>query len=97
MIYTLTDRTGGQKIYAQSDGATSGSRRIFLTKLIDPQGNAVTVNYDAQMRLTSVVDALGQPLTFSYGNSGYPYNITEADDSFGRSVSFTYDNSGRLV
>jgi len=97
VIYTLTDRVGGQQVYAQSDGATSGSRRVFLTKLIDPQGNAVTVNYDSQMRLSSVVDALGRPVTFSYGDSAYPYNITEADDSFGRSVSFTYDNSGRLI
>jgi YD repeat-containing protein len=32
----------------------------FMTAVSDPQGNTVTINYDSLMRITSIVDALGQ-------------------------------------
>src|SRR5258708_29376940 len=43
------------------------SRRIFLTQIIDPAGNPVTINYYQQegdyFRLGTIVDALGQTTT----------------------------------
>lgn len=87
---------GTIEIYAQSDGSTSYPRNIFLSKVIDPQGNTLTLNYDSEMRLLSLTDAIGRQTTFTYGLSGQPLLVTQITDPFGRSASLTYDSSGRL-
>jgi RHS repeat-associated protein len=87
---------GSIEIYAQADGATSYPRNIFLSQIIDPQGNALTLNYDSQMRLVSLTDATGRQTTFTYGVSGAPLLMTQITDPFGRSATLTYDGSGRL-
>ena len=51
---------GSVEVFAQSDGATSGQRRIFLTEIIDPRGQKLTLTYDSSLRLVAVTDALGQ-------------------------------------
>jgi RHS repeat-associated protein len=45
--YTVTAVDGSQLVYAQVDGATSGVRRVFLTKIVDAQGNALTLDYES--------------------------------------------------
>ena len=87
---------GSKEIYAQSDGSLSYPRKIFLSQVIDPQGNAVTLNYDSQMRLTSLTDAVGRQTTFTYGLSAQPLLVTAITDPFGRSAVLTYDSQGRL-
>lgn len=87
---------GSVEIYGRSDGATTAPRRIFLTQIIDPAGNSVTLNYDAQQRLVSISDALGQLTTFSYGIAGKPLLISAIADPFGRSAQLIYDTSYRL-
>ncbi len=88
---------GSIEIYGQSNGSTSYPRNIFLSQVIDPQGNALTLNYDNQMRLVSLTDATGRQTTFTYGLSGQPLLITQITDPFGRSASLAYDSNGRLV
>jgi RHS repeat-associated protein len=87
---------GGLEIYEQSDGSTGYPRNIFLTKVIDPQGNALTLNYDNQQRLTSLTDATGRQTTFTYGVLGRPLLISQITDPFGRSATLAYDAFGRL-
>lgn len=87
---------GSVEIYAQSDGATAFPRRIFLSQIRDPQGNAAVLNYDAQRRLTSVTDAVGRQTTLTYGLSDKPLLVTKVTDPFGRSAKLTYDATGRL-
>lgn len=87
---------GSVEVYAQSDAATVAPRRIFLTKMIDPVGNTLTLNYDTQLRLTSITDATGRNTTFSYGLTAQPLLITAITDPFGRSAQLTYDGNGRL-
>lgn len=94
--YRLQRRDGTVEIYAQPDNSTSYPRNVFLSKVIDPQGNAVTLNYDLQRRLTSLTDAVGRQTTFSYEASGRPLLVTKITDPFGRSASITYDPLGRL-
>src|SRR5262249_8990069 len=86
----------GLEIYAQSDGSAGYPRNIFLSKVIDPQGNALTLNYDSQQRLTSLADAVGRQTTFTYGAPGRPLMISQITDPFGRSANFAYDGLGRL-
>ncbi|MGH7025089.1 MAG: hypothetical protein ACREEB_16085, partial [Caulobacteraceae bacterium] len=87
---------GGVEIYARSNGASSYPRDIFLSQVIDPRGNAVTLNYDSQMRLVSLTDAAGRQTTFSYGLANDPLLVTAITDPFGRRAALTYDSSGRL-
>jgi YD repeat-containing protein len=87
---------GSLEIYSKSDGSTSYPRRTFLTQVIDPAGNAVTLSYDSQLRLTSLTDATGRATTFTYGLAGHPLLITSITDPFGRSSQLAYDSNGRL-
>jgi YD repeat-containing protein len=94
--YRRLRNEGSVEIFATSDGSTSYPRRIFLTKVTDPAGNALTFHYDDQMRLTSVTDATGRDTTFSYDLEASPLLVTKITDPFGRSALLTYDDSGRL-
>ncbi|MGC1302357.1 MAG: RHS repeat-associated core domain-containing protein [Caulobacteraceae bacterium] len=94
--YQRQRQDGTVEVYAQSDGSTSYPRNVFLSKVIDPQGNAVTLNYDSQMRLTSLVDAAGRSTNFSYAAPD-ALLVTQITDPFGRSAKLTYDVQGRLT
>lgn len=88
---------GSVEIYAQSNGSASYPRSIFLSEVIDPQGNTLTLNYDNQERLVSLTDATGRQTTFTYGISVRPLLVTQLTDPFGRSANLAYDSSGRLI
>jgi hypothetical protein len=98
--YTYEERfpDGSKDVYNLADSAN----HIFLRQVVDPQGNAVTLNYDIDadasasypLRLTSVSDALGESTTFAYELSGDPLKITKATDPFGRSALFSYQTDG---
>ncbi len=85
---------GSQEVYQQSDGATT-MRKYFLTSVVDPAGNGVTLSYDAAtMRLLSITDPLGQQTTLTYDPTDI-YKVTAVTDPFGRQAVFTY--SGGLL
>jgi len=94
--YLQQFRDGAKRVFAMSDGASGSSRRIFMTQLIDPAGNAVELRYDTSLRLTNIVDAIGQGTVFGYTNSNYPFAITSVQDPFGRTAYFSYNGSGLL-
>ncbi|MGA9375692.1 MAG: hypothetical protein WBV64_11840, partial [Mycobacterium sp.] len=70
---------------------------MFLTKVIDPAGNAVTLNYDDRLRLKSFTDATDRRTTFQYALADKPLLITAVTDPFGRRAKLAYDTSGRLI
>ena len=72
-------------------------RKIFLTQLIDPYGNAVSLSYDANLRLVSLTDTIGQVTTISYDHPTDIFKITKVTDPFGRFATFEYDASNRLI
>jgi RHS repeat-associated protein len=74
-----------------------GSRRIFLTEIVDPAGNSIKLTYDARFRVVSVTDAIGQVTRLSYDLASDPLKITRVTDPFGRAATFGYDNQRRLV
>jgi len=88
---------GTVEVYAASDGAPAGQRRIFLTQLIDPRGQSVSLTWDAQSRLVAVTDAIGQVTTISYDLSTDLLKITKITDPFGRFATFTYNSAGQLA
>jgi YD repeat-containing protein len=86
---------GVVEVFSQPDGAAAFPRRVFLTEIRDPHGNALTFTYDTSVRLIAVADALGQVTTLAYGNSD-PLKITQVTDPFGRTTTLSYDVQGRL-
>jgi RHS repeat-associated protein len=95
--YELTLPDGSKLVFGQSDGSVGTSRKIFLTQMVDPAGNAVTLTYDGNLRLVALTDAIGQVTTLSYTNAADVYKITSVTDPFGRSANFGYDASNRLA
>ena len=96
IVYELEYPDGSKDRFAASDGSSTAPRKVFLTQRLDPHGNALTLAYDGQRRLTAITDAIGQATTFSYESSD-PYLITKVTDPFGRFAIFSFTPSGRLV
>jgi RHS repeat-associated protein len=88
---------GTVEVFELSDGAPVRQRRVFLTRVIDPQGQQVQLTYDSNLRLVAITDALGQVMTLSYEFAADPLRITKVTDPFGRFATFTYNESGQLV
>jgi YD repeat-containing protein len=99
IVYERFLKDGTVETYSESDGSAVFPRNVFLTKITDPQGNSLTLDYRAvggQVRLVSLTDATGRKTTFSYGSRVSPLSITKITDPFGRSAELTYDSEGRL-
>ena len=92
-VYQRQLPDGSIEVFNQPDGAG----RIFMTQVIDPQGNSAYIQYDTNFRLVTITDAIGQVTTFSYpsdtmGDAGF-YKVSQITDPFGRSASLAYDPS----
>lgn len=93
--YKRTEIDGSTLIYGYRTGS-AGSRRYFLTQIVDSFGNAVVLDYDMSDRLVSVTDAIGQVTTLDYDDMSDSLLLTKVTDPFGRYCTITYDGSGRL-
>ena len=91
--YEMLWPDGSKRVFGQSDGSVGSSRRVYLTQIADPAGNALTFTYDQNFRVTAVTDAIGQVTTVSYGDgTNLPtYLLTRVTDPFGRSATFDYE------
>jgi len=69
-----------------------------LAKMTDRNGNTVTLTWTsiAPIRLTSLMDASGLQLNFTYRISGPVARITQVQDPIGRMVKYAYDGNGDL-
>jgi RHS repeat-associated protein len=88
---------GSKLVFSQSDGAIGTSRKIFLTQVLDPFGDSITLTYDSNLRIVALTDAIGQVTTLTYGLTNDIYKITRVTDPFGRFADFAYDSLGRLT
>lgn len=93
-VYERRLPDGSKEVFSQSDGS---NRRVFLTQIVDPAGNAVRLTYDANMRVIAVTDALGQVTTLAYELPNDPLKITRVTDPFDRSAMLTYNAQGQLT
>jgi RHS repeat-associated protein len=96
-VYQRQLKDGSIQVYNQPDGAGN----IFMTEEIDPQGNSLQIQYDANFRVTTITDAVNQVSTISYvsntvGNSGF-YKVASISDPFSRTCSFTYDSTNTFL
>jgi YD repeat-containing protein len=89
---------GSREVYQSLVSPDSqGLGTFWLSQVIDPAGNAVTLKYDSNYRLSTITDALGQRTTFSYSVPEDIYKVSAVTDPFGRQATFSYDANGELV
>lgn len=64
----------------------------LLSRVVDPQGNEVDVEYDETLptRIAQLVDATGLATVFHYDYPDWEYLVTSIDDPYGRVATFTY-------
>jgi RHS repeat-associated protein len=96
--YQMAFPDGSTNIFSQPDGSVGNSRRVFLTRVIDPTGYTNILNYDSSLRLVSVTDPQAglTNLIFFYDASVPafdPYVIQKVTDRYGRSATFGYGTS----
>lgn len=91
--YELLARDGSKKIFSQPNGSVGAGRRVYLTQIADPAGNALTLAYDQDLRVVAVTDAIGQVTTLTYGDGTNLESrlLTRVTDPFGRFASFDYE------
>jgi RHS repeat-associated protein len=94
--YEILNADGGKLIFALPDNPGTPTR-IFMTAVVDPQGNAATLTYDNFFRLTGITDAIGQVTTLSYGTNTEAYLIEKVTDPFGRFATFSYNAASQLT
>jgi RHS repeat-associated protein len=94
--YEMTLRDGSKLVFDLPGSVGGTSRRVFMTQMIDPQGNAVQIGFDGSFRVTTLTDAIGQVTTFSYEHPSDTLKVTKVTDPFGRFATFAYDGSDRL-
>jgi YD repeat-containing protein len=87
--WTITFKNGETRLFSN----TSGS----MAAVIDRNGNATRMGYDALNRLITVTDAAGRSLQFNYANTLFPNQVTSVTSSVGITTSYNYDNQGRLI
>jgi YD repeat-containing protein len=95
--YEMLSPDGSRKIFSGPELPIGIERKIFLTQLIDPYGNAVSLSYDRDLRMISITDAIGQVTEISYDLPTDIFKITKVTDPFGRFATFGYDAFGRLI
>jgi len=99
--YNCVYADGTTDLYTLPQSIGGGQERVFLSQRIDPAGNTITYNYDANYRLISVQDAIGQVTTLSYGSTNIAlpqfYQITNVTDPFGRFATVQYNSSSQLT
>jgi RHS repeat-associated protein len=88
---------GSKQAFDRSDNSNVYPRRFFMTQWVDAAGNAVNLNYDSSLRITSITDVTSQlSVVFSYELTDDPLKITKITDPFGKFAVLTY-TSGQLT
>jgi RHS repeat-associated protein len=95
--YEMLFPDGSKKVF----GLRVSGSLVFLTQIVDPAGNTVTLTWadpgTINFRLVALTDAIGQVTTISYEHpSGQPL-ITKITDPFGRFATFEYATYSVLI
>ena len=98
--YALTNGNGSQLIFTQPVG--SPATRFLLKQMVDPQGNPLTFEYDANLRLSAIRDAQNRATVIGYTPQSEDQftsdttRIRTVTDPFGREAKFLYNSDGQL-
>jgi RHS repeat-associated protein len=64
--YEVRYPDGSKKIFDLPDGAVGSTRKIYMTAVVDPTGNAATIQFEFPGKISSVTDAIGQQTKLHY-------------------------------
>lgn len=81
---------GSKQVFTKSNGASTYPRLVFMTQIVDPQGNHIDIHYDALNRIDTVTDALLQVTNLFYEHASDIRKVTKVTDPFGHSANLTY-------
>jgi RHS repeat-associated protein len=100
-IFERIHPDGSKEVYSVPQHTYYTDTRFFLSAVVDPSGNQLSMNYDAYGRLAFIVDGIGQTNTLSYeltNSTASPnfFKVTKVTDPFGRTAIFTYNAAGQL-
>ncbi len=94
--YELLHPDGSRDVYDVPNNAANPTK-LYLRQQFDPQGNGITFTYDAQLRLTTVTDAIGQQTSLFYEHPTDSLKITRVRDPFTRQATLAYNAAGQLT
>ena len=83
-VFKLTFADTGYWQFNPLDASASAGK---LSKIVDRNGNTISLNYDASGRLAQIVDDLGRTNTVGYNAAGQLASVT---DFSGRTVTYQY-------
>jgi len=92
---------GSKEVFSQGTSSSSPVD-VFLTSIVDPKGNTMSLGYDTtssyytstgNLRLTTVTDALGLVTTLTYGFSSDLTKVSQITDPYARSATFNYSST----
>jgi RHS repeat-associated protein len=86
--FTLTFEDTGHWWFRAFDGTAASGK---LARIVDRNGNALGLEYDALGRLVKITDTLDRDIQVSYNADGFISSIT---DFAGRSVQYAYYDGG---
>lgn len=101
--YERHEPDGSMEVY---DSPSDSAGNVYLTQIIDPQQNAVTITYvgvqigaQSFYRIHTITDAINQQTTYGYdevtghGVNDDPLKVTQVTDPFGRTANFYYSTA----
>ncbi len=105
-LQSITD-TNGNTIDINEDGIIHSAgedvqfvrnEKGFITEIIDPMGKRLSYTYDAEDRLVSFTNRVGDTTTFFYENETFTHYLTCIKDPRGvAAIRTEYDDEGRMV
>lgn len=81
-------------VYVYDIPPGTSSLQPFLVEIRNAYGQTLTLDYDANVQLTTITDATGKVTTLSYDVDGL---VTQVADPFGRFAAFEYDTNRNLI
>jgi len=92
---------GTEHYYEHYLGTVGANRRVFLSRIRDPQDNEVTIQYDSTIttgaRIKYIHDATGLSTEFFYAHPWNEFLVTSVEDPYGRTATFTYSSVNGVV
>lgn len=99
--YKIVRADGSEHYYEHYMGTLGANRRVFLSRIVDPQDNEVTIEYDPTVtsgaRIKYIHDATGLTTEFFYNHAWNEFLVTSIDDPYGRTATFTYNSVNGVV
>ena len=99
--YKIVYPDGSEHYYEHYMGTLGANRRVFLSRVVDPQDNEVTIEYDSTItsgaRIKYIHDATGLSTEFFYNHPWNEFLVTSIEDPYGRSATFTYSSVNGVV